>query len=217
MHPLTPCKRSGVSPQQPAPPKLDASTPDSAIADGIEAIAAALSPLAATCRPALTDAQVIGYVDALADLPPALIRTAARAIAATRIYSTWPMPGEIREAAAQIAQGDAMDVGAAWDLCLRAVRRHSVASEAAGLASLPPAAREALRRFGWRRLCDTRTDELGVAFAHFRDCFKPVAALEHQAKLLPKSVKAAIAAIGAEKPVPLKIMGGDTNDHTRVR
>lgn len=124
---------------------------------------AALAPLASICRPPLTEAQVLGYFAVLGDIPARVLLLAASQIAMTRKYPTFPMPGEIREIAVEIMQGARMTAGEAWSLALKTVRKFGLPGSAAGLASLPPAASEALAYFGWERLCNTRDGELGTA------------------------------------------------------
>jgi hypothetical protein len=165
---------------------------------------AALLPLTSICRPPLTADQVRGYYAALGDIPAKALALAAQQLAATRKYPTFPMPGEIREVAAQITQGAGPTVGEAWSLSIAAVRKFGLRGSERGLASLPPAVAEALRYFGWERLCNTFDCDLGTAFAQFRDCFSPVAAREERMKALPSWYKEVLANIGhsiEEKPI----------------
>ncbi|HZZ80975.1 MAG TPA: hypothetical protein VFE62_20910 [Gemmataceae bacterium] len=60
-----------------------------------------LAPLIAVFPP-LTEMQVKGYFALLFDLPAEAIYAAAMEVAASRVYQTWPTPGEIRGAAAKI-------------------------------------------------------------------------------------------------------------------
>jgi hypothetical protein len=64
-----------------------------------------MMPLTAICRPELTELQVRGYFAALGDLAPDRLAAAVKCVAATRVYHTYPMPGEIRAAADEIVVG----------------------------------------------------------------------------------------------------------------
>jgi hypothetical protein len=77
-------------------------------------------PLAAICHPSLNEFQVRGYFNVLADLPAEAIYAAATELAASRVYPTWPMPGEIRAVAAKIMMPQ-ITPAEAWKLAQRAI------------------------------------------------------------------------------------------------
>jgi hypothetical protein len=162
----------------------------------------ALAPLMSICRPELSDEQFHGYLAALADIPPAILFAAAESLSKTRKYPSMPMPGEIREVAASLLNRDAPAAGEAFRLCLSAVEKFGHRNGTKGLASLPKLVAAALERFGWVRLCFMVDDELGTAFAQFRECYEPLVTREQRKKVLSPATWAALAQIGAEEEDP---------------
>lgn len=166
---------------------------------------ACLDPLASICRPPLDHHQIIGYFNALADLPPEAINFAANEIAGSRQYSTWPMPGEIR-AKAVIAMAPQLTAGEAWNLAHRAAKRmideslsvkvhdgeHIGTSEwnRRILESLPPAVSATLRFMGGRKLVDSTT-----AYAQFRDEYERQVSLVRRPLMLPAPAKSLLASV----------------------
>lgn len=170
-----------------------------------------LAPLRAICRPVLNDEQVLGYFNALADLPAEAIFFAATEIAGSRVYSSWPMPGEIR-AKAVLALAPQLTSGEAWALAQRAARRlvdPNLDFVVKGgkrigvdewnrrvLESLPPAVAITLRIFGGRSIHSLR--ENATIFAQFRDEYERQVTIMRRPVMLPAPARAFIAALAQQ-------------------
>lgn len=161
---MIPTQDSGPSPKLRQPSK-----------DESRLFQACLEPLTTICRPPLDAKQVIGYFNALGDLPAEVVFAAASEIAGYRQYPTWPTPGEIRSVGAKILSPQ-LTHGEAWLIALTARERLADPSidYKNGIpvaefnqriwAALPPAIAVTLRIFGgWRMPGD------GNTYSRFRD------------------------------------------------
>lgn len=178
----------------------------------LETFAAALAPLAAICRPALTLEQVQGYYLALGDVPRDVMLLAAAKIACGRIYPTFPMPGEIRAAAVEITAGQQASptFAAAWRLALDTAKRLSRETNPSYriirngksespqehneriLGALPPLVANALRCFG-------RLEDDEVCRAQFRRMYEDLVGVEQTKRLLPAALAEQIEAIASRQ------------------
>lgn len=190
-----------------SPPTLRKPLPDEA-----ETFCTVLSPLAAICRPPLDPEQVLGYFNALADLPPEAIFVAATEIAAVRQYPSWPMPGEIRTVAVRF-MAPQVTAGEAWALAQKAARLLADPSidfkngkpvaewNDQIFAALPPAVQKTLRIFGGRRILETQ-----AVYANFRDEYERQVALIRRPLMLPAPAKTLIAGLLAKSDVARKLI-----------
>jgi hypothetical protein len=169
-------------------------------AEELASFAASLVPLSAICRPGLSREQVLAYHALLADLPREALYAAAIEIASSRVYPTWPMPGEIRQAALAMLEGGQLTAIEAWSLALSAARRMVPAEltyvvrggerctsaewNERILAKLPASVAFALTRFGWQALKENETCR-----AQFRDAWTQLTQRERRVKALPPAVQ----------------------------
>lgn len=176
--------------------------------------AAALLPLTTVCRPGLTEEQVQGYYAALGDLGPDVLMAAASKIAASRVYPTYPTPGEIRREATDIVAGHsaAPSFGEAWSIALCASRRLSTVTDpayriirngrvmspeefnAAIFQAMPPIVAKTLRLFGMNSLTE---DE--ICRSQFRKMYEETVERERSRRMLPAVLVARIEAIGNQE------------------
>jgi hypothetical protein len=166
-----------------------------------------LEPLETVCRPPLDERQVLGYFNAMADLPPEAIFAAASEIVNSRVYKDWPMPGEIRAAAARM-MSPALTAGEAWLIAHVAARQladpmldyHNgkpvKEHNDAIWGKLPMAVAITLRIFGGRNI--GRTQQI---YANFRDEYERQVAIVRRPLMLPAPVKPIVKALGQFKSV----------------
>jgi hypothetical protein len=176
-----------------------------------------LAPLRAICRPALDRDQVLGYFNALADLPPEAVFVAATEIAGSRQYTNWPMPGEIR-AKAVVAMSPQLTAGEAWALAQRTAQRMvdeslsfkvwngqrigTVEWNQQLLDALPIAVAAAFRVFGPRAIRESTT-----AFAQFRDEYEKQVTILRRPIMLPAPAKALLSGLMAKSDLVKKLQG----------
>lgn len=156
---------------------------------------------AAVGKPMPAD-QLEVYYDLLRDLPLSAVGAAARQSLVESRYPAIPPVGTIRQLAVAALRGPHLTWAEAFELAMRAVRRHGLDGERAGLASLPPVVAHAARCIGWRSLCDAT--DLDTPRAQFRDAYAPLAAREDRLGALPESVRRTIEELAAPllKPLP---------------
>lgn len=185
-----------------------------------EDFAVVMGVLKAGTGATVTSEQAAVYFDLLHDLPLAVVQAAAKQVLLDHHYPTIPPVGAIRKAAVALQSPPAIPGPEAWRLFLAAVRKYrlepqrrlvagqwrEVGGEQQGLASLPPDVAHAARCFGWRRLCDTMADHLGIAERDFLQVYATLGKHAERHAVLPPSV-AAVAAIA----------GGMATAHDAVR
>jgi len=162
----------------------------------------------AGCRQPLPDASVEVYFDLLGDLDAPALMTAARRVVLAHPWNTFPSVAELREAAAATIAGEVTGVpwGDAWALATKTLAKLDVAyseeHKTKILAPLDaqPLVAEAVRAFGFMALYNLPSDQLETARAQFRSIYEGLQRREQSRRLLPASVKQAIAAIGHEQP-----------------
>ncbi len=161
---------------------------------------ACLAPLIVVF-PQLGDSQMKGYFALLFDLPAEAIYAAAMEIAASRVYQTWPMPGEIRGAAAkilmpQITPAEAFKMArkamlmmgdVTLDYC-NGLPTHEWNEKV--LAALPLAVRNTLS-------CFVTIGPGTTAYAQFRDEYQRQAEIARQPIMRPTAVQAMIGKVFA--------------------
>lgn len=174
-----------------------------------------LQPLKTVCRPPLDAEQVLGYFNALAELPPEAVFAAASEIAASRQYPTWPMPGEIRAVAARILSPQ-LSAGEAWRIAQVAARLFADESldfhngrppsefndEVWG--RLPSAVAVTLRIFGGRKIGNTQ-----AIYANFRDEYERQVTIMRRPLMLPIGAKQAMAQLDQARAQAVAKIGSD--------
>lgn len=159
-------------------------------------------------REKVTAEQTFVWFDLLRDLPAEVVRAAAKQVVLDHPYPNLPPVGAVRKAALELAQ-PTIPAAKAWELFLAAVRKfgsgkrnlwaggqfHERDNEQAGLDSLPPQVRRAAQAFGWRTLCDTPPDELGLAQEQFRKTYGSLGESEKRLAIMPPEVRAIAAKI----------------------
>lgn len=159
--------------------------------------------ITAGCGKPLAESSLEVYFDLLGDLPADVLLTAAKRVLMEHVWATFPSVAELREAAAQTAQGSVqpMSGGEAWQLAYAAVRKIDPEIEGSTerhTKGLPSLVVEALRDFGIPAMI---TADPNFARPQFIKIFDALAAREHRHALLPASVKTAVAAIGCRDEV----------------
>ena len=110
----------------------------------------------------------------LCDIPFDVAEAALRKWVSTQKWS--PSIAEIREMAAEVAHGEALDWTEAWEKTCYAIRRYGLYRPKEALESLDPLTRECVKRMGFTNLC---TSENPIADrANFRQCFEILAKRE---------------------------------------
>jgi len=150
------------------------------------------------------------YFDCLGDLPIDVLQIAAKRVAMSHPWPSFPSVAELRQAAAQTLQGHVqpMSGGEAWQLAWAAAckidpersgpymtRNKAGQMElfdsqlAAACEGMPPLVIEAMRCFGITALCNA---DANFARPQFIKIFESLAARDNGRVLLPESVKRAI-------------------------
>jgi len=140
----------------------------------------------------------------LGNMPFDLLFAALRKWVNTHRYP--PSIAELREICAEIVQGKPMDWGEAWTAVIKAVGRYGIYREEKALASLPPLARQAASRIGWRDICMSENPD--TLRAQFRQVFQICWQREIEDRQLPPALKETIAFIGGGDP-PQLTKGGN--------
>lgn len=132
----------------------------------------------------------------LQDIPYEQCNIAIQKLALT---SKWPPTvAEVREAAVDI-QAEQTDWSDGWNEVLKAIGRFGMYREEEALASMSGMTREAVRRLGWKQLCQSEMDELTAIRANFRMIFEQKSTKEKEQAMLPDYLKAAIDRIGSNE------------------
>jgi hypothetical protein len=144
------------------------------------------------------------YFDCLSDLPLAAIQVAAKRAVLEHKYATFPPVALLRSFATEAVAGVEMTAGEAWKLAWRAIGRIDL--EVPGqlereTKNLPVLVLNAMECFGIPTLI--AAEKVEVARAQFMRIYSDLAAREHQAKILPASLRAAIEKIGLQSSVSL--------------
>lgn len=107
-----------------------------------------------------------------------------------------PSIAEIREAVAEIENGGAApDWGEGWEQVMTAIRRFGSYNEAEAMASLPPLARETVRRLGYRELCLSQNQMADRA--NFRQVYEILAKRKMENLKIPLPVREKLAQLTA--------------------
>ena len=106
-----------------------------------------------------------------------------------------PTIAEIREQVVLI-QADNSDWSEGWKEVMKAVGRFGQYQQEEALASMSGITAEAVRRLGWRQICQSETDELMSIRANFRMIYEQAKTAEKENAALPIGLKEKIAQIG---------------------
>jgi hypothetical protein len=174
-----------------------------------------LHPLEMICRPALDSKQVLVYFQLLEDLPAEAVYAAALEIAGSRLYPTWPTPGEIRSVAVRLLAPQ-LTAAEAWRTAQVAARSlgEDNASFINGIPAkewnqkvwddLPPAVASTLRLLGGKRLAETQQ-----LYANFRDEYERQIVAIRRPLMLPGPAKELIAKLAAaSKAIGVETVAG---------
>ena len=135
-----------------------------------------------------TPQQAALYEKFLADLPEALVEGAVSLLCKTSVYP--PTVAEIRKKAEDLwreSQGESLpDAGRAWKEAMDAVAK-------VGSYGTPhfedELTAEAVRRFGWKELCQHPTDTAAVARAQFMRIYEALAEEKKETRELQRTLK----------------------------
>ena len=128
----------------------------------------------------------------LGDMPFDLLSAALRKWVNTERYP--PSIAELREICAEIVQGKAPDWGDGWSAVTKAIGRYGIHQEERALESLPPIARQAASKIGWRDICLSENPD--TIRAQFRQVYQICQQREIEDRQLPPALKETIAFIG---------------------
>lgn len=174
-----------------------------------------------------TKEQMAVYFDLLSDLDAEVLKAGVRQVLIEHQYPTLPPVGMIRKFATTLSRPPAIASADAWDMALRAAQKHGLGTstkfragqlpklvdhEAEALRELPGPVAYAVRRFGYRQICDATEKDIGIVRAQFLRCYEQFAEKEQHEALMPPSVSALAnqlaESFGAEsKPLPALPVG----------
>lgn len=146
--------------------------------------ASVMAYLAAGCGKPASLEQTRVYFDLLGDLPLTAVQEGARRALLEHKFPTLPPVGLIRSHAVSLGN-ERMTGAEAWQLILAAIRRYGLAHQARGMISLPPEVAHAATVFGWRLICETRDDELGIRQTAFLKVWDALAKQDDRKCLMP--------------------------------
>lgn len=109
-----------------------------------------------------------------------------------------PSIAELREAAAELTQGEIPDWGEAWEKVLKAVWHWGSYEPEKAMESFDEITRQAVKRVGYRDIC--MSENISVERANFRMVYETIAARKKQDAQIPPQIQGLIQ----------KAMGGDT-------
>ncbi len=146
------------------------------------------------------------YFDLLGDLDVKVLLNAARRVILQHPWATFPSIAELRQAAAETAQGrvSPLSPAEAWALAWCAIGKidpEQPGSIARHCAPLPPLVVEAMQALGVEALCHGR-EPVAVVRAHFLKAFEQLAARETRRALLPPALQREVIAL-TDRPAAL--------------
>ena len=146
------------------------------------------------------------YFDLLGDLAIDTLQTAAKRVALSHPWPSFPSAAEIREAASLTMRGIVAGVSPAeaWDKAWRATKRIDPDVEGSiqrACDHLPPLVVEAMQAFGILALVYSQ-EPIGVMRGQFMKIYEQLLRRMEQHSLLPASVKKEIVRIGKRDALP---------------
>lgn len=127
----------------------------------------------------------------LNDIPFPVAEAALRKWVSTNKWS--PSIAEIREAAANIQNGDIPDWGDGWEQVCKAIRKYGFYEPKKALESLDPLTRQVVERLGFRNIC--LSENPTAERANFRQCYEILAKREQTRQQLALPLQEAIKQI----------------------
>lgn len=127
----------------------------------------------------------------LQDIPYPVATAALRKWVGTHKWS--PSIAEIRELAAQIANGDELTWGEAWETVLLAIRKWGSYGQREAMESLDPVTRRCVESIGYRNLCIS--ENISVERANFRMIFETFQKREQERRQLALPLQETIKAL----------------------
>jgi len=161
---------------------------------------ACMAILVAATRP-MSEAQTTAYYDLLGDLPPDVLMVACKRSLLESQYPTIPPVGTIRRFAVSVMQGRAVEMtaGEAWSIATKAAGSCDIESPGSverAFKDVPPLVWKAVETFGFMVLYNLPSNAIETARAQFTRIYDGLLANEERLRLLPASMKEAIAQIG---------------------
>lgn len=124
----------------------------------------------------------------LQDIPMEVAETALRKWVSTNKWS--PSIAELREAAADVQNGEMPDWTEGWEQVCFVLRRYGYYNPKEGIAALDPITRECVKRLGYNNLC--LSENPAADRANFRQCFETLARREQARRQLSLPVRQTI-------------------------
>lgn len=151
--------------------------------------------------------QAKSYFELLADLPVDAFLVACKRALIESQYPTIPPIGVLRRLAVSAMQGHVVERTAdeAWAIAMKAMARCDIeinGSVDRAFADCPPLVWKAVELFGFMAMYNLPDGAIETARAQFRRVYDGLVANEEALRLLPSSVKDAIALIGRKQKVP---------------
>jgi hypothetical protein len=149
------------------------------------------------------DYKVKVWGEMLDDLSYEVVNAAAKKCIVENTFP--PSIAELRKAAFDLLQPEAVAAPEAWGQVIRAVHNYGFARQKDALNSLPPDVAEVVRWMGWREIC--HSENLDVVRGQFIKLFETQRKREQQLKVLPQDLKA-IVTRASEKLLLKPAQGG---------
>lgn len=121
----------------------------------------------------------------LEDVPYEIAEKALVKVLATAKY--FPTVAELREAVAELRNGQQITALEAWGLVIEAVKKYGYYRQEEALASLPPEVSAFVRRFGWEDICCS--EEPDVVRGQFRRAWEEQAIRKKELAVLPEPLR----------------------------
>lgn len=142
------------------------------------------------------------YFDLLGDLPAPVFQLAAKRVLLEHRWATFPTVAELRQAAAETAQGQAIELSPAeaWQIAWKAAGKIDLDIDGScerQMAALPPIVQQAMRAFSLPALVNGK-EPLAVVRAQFIKIYEQLAARERRVALLPTMLREQLNEIGRE-------------------
>lgn len=141
----------------------------------------------------------------LSDLPADVAEAALMMVLATSRY--FPTVADIRAAAAQIQNPQAMDASEAWGQVAAALRKFGLYQAKEAMEYLSPDVAAMVQRFGWYELC--HADKIDVIRGQFMRAWDAFAKGRQEMAVLPASVRVLIEGMAEQKSLPGKAVRYD--------
>lgn len=125
------------------------------------------------------------WFEQLSDIPYEVASAVLKKWVATEKWS--PTIADIRAMAHTVTEGETEDWGKAWEMVLKAISRFGMYNETDALNSLPPIAKETVRRMGFREIC--LSEKIAVERANFREIYEELFQKQAKKEILSDALK----------------------------